>query len=72
MEFYPAESKKNFEGLLNFAIKYQDPFVKEYFLYFLIVDYHNAWKKFRPNDMIPIIQNIKNPAIKNALKGYDY
>lgn len=72
VEFAPVDSKANFDKVLDFAMKYHDPFVKEYFLYFIIVDYNELWKKYKTKDAIAAIQKIKNPAIKESLKNYTY
>ncbi|MFA6083329.1 hypothetical protein [Mucilaginibacter sp.] len=72
IKFNPIDSEKNFDNLLNYIVKYPNPFVREYFFYFLITKYNKVWAKYRPKDIIPVIQNIKNPAIKNALKNYTY
>ncbi|MFI5136392.1 MAG: hypothetical protein ACHQIM_01105 [Sphingobacteriales bacterium] len=71
-EFYPLDSRKNFDSLLNFVIKYPNPFVKEYFLFFFIIDYNKIWREFRPESLVKVIKSIKNPAIKEALKNYTY
>lgn len=64
--------RENFDSLLKYINGYPNSFVKEYFLFFLIAEYNDAWKKYRPENRITIVKGIKNPAIKEALQNYDY
>lgn len=72
IEYKNIETKQSFDYLLDFIVKYPDSFVKEYFLFFLITEYNRSWKKFRPENMLAEIKNIKNPKIIKVIAEYDF
>ncbi len=69
IRFKPLNTEDNFEKLFSFVRNYPNPFVREYFLYFLISDYKSMLRKSHWNDMKKFIADIKNPEIIAELKN---
>jgi len=64
--FKHVNAKSEFDALYSYIKAYENPFIREYFIYFLMVDNKNLIEKFKPQDIQELTRNITNKNIINA------
>nr|WP_162988727.1 hypothetical protein [Pedobacter schmidteae] len=62
------QTNKDFSNTLQHIQAYPDIFVREYLLCFLVTDHNEIWNRRKTPASIALIQQIKNPLLKNGLK----
>jgi len=65
------KTEKDFSSTINRIQAYPNPFVREYLLCFLVIDYNEIWKKYENENSRSLVKHIKNPVISNEMKKYN-